>query len=114
MKNIFYSEDINFSSNFANFLEAREQKNSATTDVVRNIIEDVKTNKDAAVIKYTKKFDRIDLEKLGLFFEPKEIEESRRKIATKDRAAINLSIARVMDFHKKQVTTHLTENLKKN
>ena len=76
--------------------------------MVRNIIEDVKINKDAAVIKYTKKFDRIDLEKLGLFFEPNEIKESRRKIATKDRAAINLSITRIMDFHKKQLPTNLS------
>ncbi len=108
MKNIFFSEDLNFSRNFANFLEAREQSNTAIIDVVRNIIEDVKINKDAAVIKYTKKFDRIDLEKLGLFFEPNEIKESRRKIATKDRAAINLSITRIMDFHKKQLPTNLS------
>ena len=85
MKNIFFSEEINFIRDFTNFLEAREQSNTAITDIVRNVIEDVKINKDAAVIKYTKKFDKIDLEKLGLFFEPNEIEDSRRKIATKDR-----------------------------
>ena len=108
MKNIFFSEEINFIRDFTNFLEAREQSNTAITDIVRNVIEDVKINKDAAVIKYTKKFDKIDLEKLGLFFEPNEIEDSRRKIATKDRDAIDLSITRILDFHKKQLPTNLS------
>ncbi len=108
MKNIFFSEDVHFSRNFSNFLEAREQSNTVIMDEVRKVIEDVKINKDAAVIKYTKKFDKIDLDRLGIFFEPYEIEENRDKISTKDRAAIDLSITRILDFHKKQKPTNLS------
>ena len=85
MKNIFLSEDVNFFRDFTNFLEARKKSNTAIVDVVRDVIEDVRINKDASVIKYTKKFDKIDLEKLGLFFEQKEIEESKSRIAEEDR-----------------------------
>ena len=67
MKNIFFSEDVNFFRDFTNFLEARKQSNTAIMGSVRKVIEDVKINKDAAVIKYTKKFDNIDLDRLGLF-----------------------------------------------
>ena len=94
MRSIFFSEDVNFFRDFTNFLEARKQSNSEVMDSVRKVIEDVKLNRDAAVIKYTKKFDNIDLDRLGLFFEQNEIEESRGKIEAKDMAAIDLSIAR--------------------
>ena len=107
MRNIFFSEDVNFFREFTNFLEARKQSNTAIMDPVRKIIEEVKINKDAAVIKYTKKFDNIDLDRLGLFFEHNEIEESRRKIVAKDRAAIDLSIARILEFHEKQMPSNL-------
>ena len=54
MKNIFFSEDLNFFSDFTNFLEARKQTNTEIMGSVQKVIEDVKINKDAAVIKYTK------------------------------------------------------------
>ena len=95
MKNIFFSEDVHFFRDFTNFLESRKKSNTAIVDVVRDVIEDVRINKDASVIKHTKKFDKIDLEKLGLFFELSEIEESKRRIAVEDRTAINLSISRI-------------------
>ena len=105
---MFLSDDVNFFRDFTNFLEKREQSNAVIMDSVRKVIEDVKINKDKAVINYTKKFDKIDLEKLGFFFKPKDIEESRRKILTKDREAIDLSIARILDFHKKQMPANLS------
>ena len=110
MTNIFFSEDVNFSLNFGRFLETRQQSNTVITEAVRRVIEDVRINKDAAVIKYTKKFDNIDLDRLGIFFELDEIKENREKILTKDRAAIDLSIARILDFHKKQIPTNLSWN----
>ena len=73
MKNIFLSEDVNFFRDFTNFLELRKQSNTEIMDSVRKVIEDVKINKDAALVKYTKKFDLIDLDGLGLFFKPNEI-----------------------------------------
>ena len=107
MKNIFFSEDVNFLSDFTNFLEARKQINTEIMVSVRKVIEDVKINKDAAVKRYTKKFDKIDLDSLGFFFDPNEIDDSRGKIPTKDRDAIDLSITRILDFHKKQIPSNL-------
>ena len=92
MKNIFFYQDKNFSRNFSDFLKKRQQTNTEILTLVEKVIEDVKTNKDAAVIKYTKKFDNVDLREEGFFFQPNEIDESIRKIDLLDRKAIDLSI----------------------
>ena len=71
MKNIFFYQDKNFSQTFSDFLKTRQQTNTEIMGLVEKVIEDVKINKDAAVIKYTKKFDNIDLRKVGFFFSTK-------------------------------------------
>ncbi|MDC3170001.1 histidinol dehydrogenase [Paracoccaceae bacterium] len=108
MKNIFYYKDKNFSQTFSDFLKTRQQTNTEIVSLVEKIIKDVRINKDAAVIKYTKKFDNIDLRELGIFFQPNEIEESVGKIDLPDKKAIDLSIDRIADFHKKQMPENLS------
>ena len=108
MKNIFFYEDKNFFQNFSDFLKRRQKTNTEIMGLVAKVIEEVKINKDAAVIEYTKKFDNIDLSREGIFFQPNEIEESINKIDLLDRKAIDLSIFRIMDFHKKQMPKNLS------
>ena len=108
MKNIFSYQDNNFSQTFSDFLKTRQQTNTEIMSLVEKVIEDVRINKDTAVIKYTKKFDNIDLRKLGIFFQPNEIEESIVKVDLLDRKAIELSIGRITDFHKKQMPENLS------
>ena len=108
MKNIFFYEDRNFLSTFTSFLNTRQQTNALITRRVGKIIEDVKIRKDAAVIEYTKQFDKIDLNKLGFFFHPSEIEESIGKIDSLDKEAFDLSIKRILEFHKKQMPANLS------
>ena len=103
MKNIFFYKDKNFHQIFIDFLKTRQKPNTEIISLVAKVIEDVRINKDAALIKYTKKFDNVDLRKVGIFFLPNEIEESIGKIDLLDRKAIDLSIGRIMDFHKKQI-----------
>ncbi len=108
MKNIFSYQDKNFTQIFSDFLKTRQQTNTEIMSLVEKVIEDVRINKDAAVIKYTKKFDNIDLKRVGIFFQPNEIEESIGKIDLLDRKAIDLSIGRITDFHKKQMPENLS------
>ena len=107
MKNFFFYEDSNFSSAFGSFLKTRQQKNAEVVGLVGKVIEDVKVRKDTAVIEYTKKFDNVDLSKVGFFFQLNEIEASIGKIRSLDKEAIGLSIARVSEFHKKQIPANL-------
>ena len=108
MKNIFFYKDRNFLSTFTSFLKRRQQTNAKITGLVRKVIEDVKISKDRAVIEYTKQFDNIDLSKVGFFFHRNEIEESIGKIGSLDKEAIDLSINRIFEFHKKQMPANLS------
>ena len=107
MKNIFFYQDEKFSQIFSDFLKTRQQTNEELMGLVAKVIQEVKINKDAAVIEYTKKFDNIDLRSVGIFFQPNEIEESIGKIDLLDRKAIDLSVSRIMNFHKKQMPKNL-------
>ncbi len=107
MKNFFFYEDTNFLTNFTNFLQSREQTNAEVVASVRSVIEDVKFNKDSAVIKYTERFDNINLEGKGLFYKRNEIRDSIDICSTKDKDAIDLSISRILEFHKKQMPSNL-------
>ena len=73
MNNFFFYENTNFFTKFAKFLQSREQTNAEVAKSVSSIIEDVKVNKDFAVIKYTKRFDNINLDSEGFFYKPIEI-----------------------------------------
>ena len=108
MKNFFFYEDTNFLLNFTNFLYSREKINTEVSASVSKIIDDVKVNKDLAVGEYTKRFDHINLESLGLFYEPLEIKEGIGNCNFKDREAIDLSISRIWEFHKKQMPANLS------
>ena len=105
MNNFFCYDDVNFFTNFTNFLQSREQTNAKVAKSVSSIIDDVKVNKDFAVIKYTKRFDNINLDSKGFFYKPIEIKESIDKCSSKDKDAIELSISRIIEFHKKKSKT---------
>ena len=107
MNNFFFYENTNFFTNFTKFLQSREQTNAEVAKSVSSIIDDVKVNKDFAVIKYTKRFDNIDLDSKGFFYKPIEIKESIDKCSSKDKDAIELSISRILEFHKKQMPSNV-------
>ncbi len=106
MNNFFFYEDTNFFINFTKFLQCREQTNAEVVESVSRVIKDVKVNKDSAVLKYTKKFDNINLESIGLFYKPIEIRESIDNCSAKDKDAVELSISRILEFHKKQMPSN--------
>ena len=107
MNNFFFYENTTFFTNFTKFLQSREQTNAKVAKSVSSIIDDVKVNKDFAVIKYTKRFDNIDLNSKGFFYKPIEIKESIDKCSSKDKDAIELSISRILEFHKKQMPSNV-------
>ena len=107
MNKFFFYEDTHFFVNFTNFLQSREQANSEVVESVSRVIDDVKVNKDSAVVKYTKRFDNINLESMGFFYNPIEIRESIENCSSKDKDAIELSISRILEFHKKQMPSNV-------
>ena len=107
MTKFFFYEDANFFFNFTKFLQSRKQTNVEVVDLVSRVINDVKVNQDTAVVEYTKKFDNINLKSIGFFYKQNEIRESIEKCSSKDKKAIELSIARVLEFHEKQMPSNV-------
>ncbi|MDR1928505.1 MAG: histidinol dehydrogenase [Endomicrobium sp.] len=67
---------------------------------VANIIEKVKNNGDAAVIQYTKKFDRVDLSKNGYKISAKTINYITKNIPKLLIKTIKSSYSNVLAYHK--------------
>ena len=68
--------------------------------LVKKIIVDVQKNGDKAVIKYTKKFDSVELKKIRAT--KKEIESSAKKVDADFMKALKISAKRIRKFHEKQ------------
>ncbi|MBT4922296.1 MAG: histidinol dehydrogenase [Rickettsiales bacterium] len=73
-------------------------------NTVASIIKDVKTNGDAAIIKYTKKFDNAD--NSNIKFSPDEINESYDKTDPKVIKALEHAYNRVCNYHSKQLPSN--------
>ena len=59
------SRAADFAARFGDFLAAKREAAADVEDAVRGIIDAVKARGDAALVEFTNKFDRADLEALG-------------------------------------------------
>lgn len=107
MGNIFFSHDAKFFSQFSNFLQLRKRSKADIMESVRKIIAAVKVRGDRALIEYTKKFDNVDLKDTGILYTSSEIKDSVNQCRKIDKEAIDLSIDRILEFHKKQIPSNV-------
>jgi histidinol dehydrogenase len=81
--------------------EASEDE--AIESTVARILADVKTRGDAAVLEYTKRFDRVDVAHVAALELPrKQLEAALEGLEPKRRAALECAAARVRAYHEKQ------------
>ncbi len=69
---------------------------------VREIIADVRSRGDAALCDYTKKFDRLDLEQVGLEVTQQEIDAALARVSEESLAVLRLAKERIAAYHAKQ------------
>lgn len=91
------SEDLSRILNRSQF--DTEEVNST----VKSIVEDVRLNGDAALFKYTEKFDRITLNKDNLKVTEEEIEKAYKLVPSKTLSALRAAKQNIIDFHKRQM-----------
>jgi histidinol dehydrogenase len=72
-------------------------------DVVADIIYDVRKNGDEALLRYAKKFDKIDMTAEELIVPEAEIEAAWAQMEPEFRAVLEESAANIAAFHEKQV-----------
>ena len=75
--------------------------NTQIKNIVDNIFADVKTNGDEALIKYTKKFDNIDVKEIDIDLE--KIDISEINIDSELKEAIDIAFKNIYKFHESQL-----------
>ena len=105
MKYILDTKKSNFQKEFSRALNSKRQQSNANRSIVLKIINDVKRNGDQSLIRYSKKFDKIDLNRNSIQISKKEIIAITSKLDPKIKKAINLAYSRVKSFHLKQVNS---------
>ena len=111
MKIIKYNNS-NFFTKLQILLNRREHKiDNKIENRVKNIIDDVKKNGDNALIRYAKKFDKINLSKSNLSFNSLSI-DNNKIITKKNFNSFKKAIKNIKKFHKKQLPANIEQNEK--
>ena len=79
-------------------LESRRSRNKTNTNIVLKIINEIKKNKQKALLKYEKKFSNNQKIKIS----KKIILNSIKNLDPKVKSAINFAHDRILKFHKNQ------------
>lgn len=70
-------------------------------EVVKDILDDIKENKDEAVFKYTKKFDKADIDAANIRVTKEEIAAAYDEVDDELLAVMRKSLANIQAFHEK-------------
>ncbi len=96
------ARDADFAPRFLALLNSKREASAEVGSTVAAIIADVVARGDAAVLDYTRRFDRLDLSASGLAFSAAEIAASRARVAPGVMAALEVAHARITAHHEKQ------------
>ncbi len=97
------SNQKNFLSKLEFILDKRKSKDSNIDSKIKFIIQDVKKNKDLALIKYEKKYSNFkSISPNNIKFTKEEKNKIIKKLDKKIKIAIDLAYSRILNFHKKQ------------
>ena len=95
------ASDAGFSVEFDAFLDRRRDNGQDVAGVVAGIIADVRERGDAAVVDYTKKFDRLDVSD-GLRIGADRIAAARAACPADQLRALQIAATRIRAFHERQ------------
>ncbi|HTQ69910.1 MAG TPA: histidinol dehydrogenase, partial [Acidocella sp.] len=99
---ILSTRNPDFQTIFAGLL-ARAQVAPELSGTVREIIERVRAQGDAALLDYTARFDRLELTAAGLRVTAEELAQAQAQTPPKLREALALAARRIETFHRAQM-----------
>lgn len=88
-----------FEQEFSEFLAGKREISTDVDQVAREIVETVRRDGDSALIDYSKKFDRIDLDKTGIAITEQEIEDAFKIAPASTVEALKLARDRIEAHH---------------
>ncbi len=95
--------EADFEPRFQALLNAKREDAPDVDATVAQIIADVRSRGDEAVIELTRRFDRLDLTPETLAFSAEEIEAECAKVPADERAALELAAERIRAYHARQM-----------
>ena len=103
MLKLIKSNQKNFLLKLELILEKRKFKDLNIDSKIKFIIQDVKKNKDQALIKYEKKYSKIkNISLSNIKFTKEEKIKIIKKLDNKIKISIDLAYSRILNFHKRQ------------
>ncbi len=99
--------DAGFEARFSRFLDARRDAAGDVAEIVAAIIRDVRDNGDAALIDYTRRFDRFELTAGTIRVGRDEIEQAAAECEPAVIKALKSARARIADYHARQMPDDL-------
>ena len=101
--NYLNSNKKNFLASLETIINKRRAQNPKNHLLVKKIIQDVKKNKDKALIKYEKKYSKKNkIKTTELKFSEIEIKKIIKKLDKETKKSIDLAFSRIFKFHRKQ------------
>src|SRR5712672_4654613 len=97
------TRDSGFEAAFRRLLDAKRESAVDVDAAVASIIDDVARRGDAALIDYTRRFDRLELSASGLRLTRHEIAEGAAAAPAETVAALRLAAERIESFHRRQL-----------
>ena len=101
------STDANFEAGFRSLLSMKREDSPDVDQIVADIIEDVRIRGDAAVIDFTKRFDRFDVTVQTLRISDAEVDANISKVNAAEKKALALAARRIRSYHEKQLPKNL-------
>ena len=96
-----------FVADFAALLSAKRETEADVDAVVADILGAVKARGDAALIEYTKRFDRLDLTPATMRIPAAEIAAAAASCSAETVAALRLAAERIEAYHRRQMPEDL-------
>jgi len=96
------SQSADFAARFAALLATKREVSEDVDQAVRAIIADVRANGDRALAELSRKFDRIDLARIGLRVTAAEIEMATQSCDRDALDALSLARDRIEAYHQRQ------------
>ena len=98
------TQDKSFDADLKALLAFETAQDDSVDLVVANILKDVKTRGDAAVLEYTNKFDKTNASSISaLEIDQKELRAALDGLQANTHAALQAASTRVRNYHEKQV-----------
>jgi histidinol dehydrogenase len=98
------SSDAGFEKEFRALLAGKREVSEAVDQIVRDILERVRSEGDRAVLDFTRKFDRLEAASLAdLTVSPQEIETAIAEVPQETLDALQLAHDRILSHHARQM-----------